>query len=326
LEALSEAASSGSHVLQQDAEARGRLASLRERSNRSTTVREAVQRLCERLGQPFPVDDERQPTPALLSLAEKHLTARTAALTALQTTRRQLASEYRQLTETEREIKIAREAIKRDEAAVRRVKERIDAAEEQRRQARVIAAAARRVRATIVTRVFNDSLNAAWRELFVRLAPDEPFVPAFKLPESADAPVVAALETVHRAGGRAGAPGAMLSAGNLNTAALTLFLALHLSVRIRLPWLVFDDPVQSMDEVHVSQFAALLRTLSKEHNRQIIIAVHDRALFDYLTLELSPAFADDQLITVELGRSADGDTVAEPSYRVWEPDPAIAVG
>ena len=48
----------------------------------------------------------------------------------------------------------------------------------------------------------------------------------------------------------------MLSAGNLNTAALTLFLALHLSVEPRFPWLVLDDPVQTMDEVHIAQFAA----------------------------------------------------------------------
>ena len=80
----------------------------------------------------------------------------------------------------------------------------------------------------------------------------------------------------------------MLSAGNLNTAALTLFLALHLSVDPRLPWLLLDDPVQSMDEVHIQQFAALLRTLAKRHGRRILIAVHERALFEYLSLELSP--------------------------------------
>lgn len=44
-----------------------------------------------------------------------------------------------------------------------------------------------------------------------------------------------------------------------------------------------------MDDVNVTHFAALLRTLSKEQGRQIIIAVHDRQLFEYLKLELSPA-------------------------------------
>lgn len=53
------------------------------------------------------------------------------------------------------------------------------------------------------------------------------------------------LETRHRSGDRGGTPAAMLSTGNLNTAALTLFLALHLSVKPQLPWLILDDPVQS---------------------------------------------------------------------------------
>ena len=100
----------------------------------------------------------------------------------------------------------------------------------------------------------------------------------------------------------------MLSAGNLNTAALTLFLALHLSVPKKLPWLILDDPVQSMDDVHISNFAALLRTLSKEHNRQVMIAVHDRQLFEYLRLELSPAFPEDTLLTLEMARSEGQDT------------------
>ena len=100
----------------------------------------------------------------------------------------------------------------------------------------------------------------------------------------------------------------MLSAGNLNTAALTLFLSLHLSVPKTLPWLILDDPVQSMDDVHIAQLAALLRTLSKEHERQVIIAARDRQLFDYLRLELSPAFPGDSLLTLELSRGPGRDT------------------
>ena len=56
----------------------------------------------------------------------------------------------------------------------------------------------------------------------------------------------------------------MLSAGNLNTAALSLFIALHLAVEPTVRCLVFDDPVQAMNEVHVAQFAALIRTLAKQ--------------------------------------------------------------
>ncbi|MEO9338607.1 hypothetical protein ABFT80_14290 [Mesorhizobium sp. SB112] len=152
-------------------------------------------------------------------------------------------------------------------------------------------------------------------------------MPAFVLPSKDGDPISALLETVHRDGGTYGGPGAMLSAGNLNTAALTLFLALHLSVNPDLPWLVLDDPVQSMDELHVAQFAALLRTLAKREDRQIVIAIHERQLFDYLTLELSPAFPGDKLITVRStsrpkARPNIRQTCLASSPTDWSPEPA----
>jgi exonuclease SbcC len=195
-----------------------------------------------------------------------------------------------------------------------------------RNDARKLSQAAFDGRASIVGRVFNTSLNKVWRDLFVRLAPTELFVPAFKLPTSSGKRAIEAqLQTLHRVDGtEGGPPGTMLSAGNLNTAALTLFLALHLSVRKTLPWLILDDPVQSMDDVHISQFAALLRMISKRLQRQIVLAVHDRALFEYLMLELSPAFDGDRLITVELSRTADGTAIATPTVLTYEKDTAIA--
>lgn len=193
-----------------------------------------------------------------------------------------------------------------------------------RDRAKAVAYAATTVRTKIVRGVFSGSLNKVWRDLFVRLAPAEQFVPQFRLPHDASEKVEAVLETLHRSGRAAGTPGAMLSQGNLNTAALTLFLALYLSVPAQLPWLVLDDPVQSMDDVHIAQFAALLRTLSKGLGKQVIVAVHERALFDYLTLELSPAFAGDSLLAVEISRSFDGTTIADPKYLEFVDDKAVA--
>lgn len=193
-----------------------------------------------------------------------------------------------------------------------------------RERAKAIATAATQVRSGIVRDVFSGSLNAVWRDLFVRLAPSEQFVPQFRLPDRGDGKVEAVLETFHRSGQASGPPGAMLSQGNLNTAALTLFLALNLSVPSQLPWLVLDDPVQSMDDVHIAQFAALLRTFSKGLGKQAIVAVHERALFEYLTLELSPSFAGDSLITVEISRNFIGDAVADPHFYAFEDDKVIA--
>ncbi|WP_413728238.1 AAA family ATPase [Sodalis sp. RH19] len=213
---------------------------------------------------------------------------------------------------------------KHNAARMTNIEKALKEVETSRDQAKKVSEAANTVRSNIVKKVFSTSLNKVWRDLFVRLAPSEQFVPSFKLPTSAGGKVEAILETLHRSGKASGSPGAMLSQGNLNTAALTLFLALHLSVPVRMPWLILDDPVQSMDDVHIAQFAALLRTLSKGMDRQIIIAVHERALFDYLTLELSPAFPGDSLITVEITRNFEGDAVVTPRAFSFEKDRAIA--
>jgi exonuclease SbcC len=200
--------------------------------------------------------------------------------------------------------------ISADVASLRHVDQALARAQVLRDQGNTIRGAVDRVRSAIIRREFNDRLNRVWRDLFVRLAPGEPFVPAFRIPKSSTQKLEPKLITEHRDGGEAGGtPGAMLSAGNLNTAALTLFIALHLSVPKELPWLILDDPVQSMDDVHVAHFAALLRTLSKEHGRQVILAVHERQLFEYLKLELSPAFVGDSLLTLELSRGPRRNSV-----------------
>lgn len=215
--------------------------------------------------------------------------------------RAQLARLHTEMREMERIRDLRTAARKRADDAFRN-------AVAIRRSANRLADAAAAARAQVIAEVFNDRLNYLWRDLFVRLAPNEEFVPSFDVPPGPANRVRPVLKTVHRSGEEGGTPGVMLSSGNLNTAALTLFLALHLSVQPKLPWLVLDDPVQSMDDVHIAHFAALLRTLSKEHGRQIIVAVHDRALFDYLALEMSPAFRTDELITIVLERSSAGRT------------------
>jgi DNA repair protein SbcC/Rad50 len=243
----------------------------------------------------------------LASAFELRLDARRAALDAVKRAEQAIRSRG----EIDKQVADARSSLQTIEAALQRgtalrqetqsIKSRVDA-----------------VRSAIIRREFNDRLNAVWRDLFVRLAPSEPFVPAFSVPKSSTRKLQPKLVTLHRNGGQpGGTPGAMLSAGNLNTAALTLFLALHLSVPPQLPWLILDDPVQSMDDIHVAHFAALLRTLSKQHRRQIVVAVHDRQLFDYLRLELSPARPDETLLTLELSRTKSQDTQCLPQWRTY---------
>ena len=210
---------------------------------------------------------------AALTRLDAFIATKTQKLLDQQAARREAGSEARDIVSLHAKLVNAdaeRDALKKRVASLRA---RHEDAESIVLEARELGRRARAVRTEIVSRVFNEELNTIWRDLFVRLAPEEDFVPRFSLPKGDDATVTAALETLYRDGSIAGNPRSMLSSGNLNTAALTLFLALHLSVTPTLPWLVLDDPVQSMDEVHIAQLAALFRTLSKVHQRQLIVAV-----------------------------------------------------
>lgn len=322
LQNLEIATSEGVMLQRRASEASRRLSEFRSRDERSTSLRLSVGEIAQGLGQPIPGTAEPldevlkrllEYTEAQERLSLDQQRARHAGRDGIKAWQ---TAEIRR-TELNEQISGVKNRLKQLQIAKTEAERRLDLAKDLWRHAR-------EARTAIVRRVFNDQLNKVWQDLFIRLAPEEPFVPAFALPETSGESVEAILETLYRAGGKGGNPRAMLSSGNLNTAALTLFLSLHLSVRPSLPWLIIDDPVQSMDEVHISQFAALLRTLAKQQGRQLIIPVHERPLFEYLSLELSPAFPDDRLITIELGRAADGMTTAVYEPKIYIPDRAIA--
>lgn len=314
--------STGAGAIRADAEASRDLAAARNRAQLSVDLRAAVTELCKSMSVPKP--DDLEPVDDTLQRLEGQVRVNMAATEARIQARRRIVDQQRDLVRIQ--VEIERREVERTALAARRLEldNALRLAEQRRYEMRVISRATSETRATIVRQVFNQSLNEIWRDLFVRLAPGEPYVPAFRVPE-AGRRLTAQLITTHRSGGQGGSPGAMLSAGNLNTAALTLFLGLHLTAGERLPWLVLDDPVQSMDEIHISQFAALLRTLSKEHGRRIVVAVHERPLFEYLALELSPAYEGDRLITVELKKTGDDQCIAESSFHHWQPDPVAEV-
>jgi exonuclease SbcC len=288
LTSLEAEAKAGETLFGQAANAAQALTSARAGDQQSAAIRDAAGRYATVLS----IDPigASEPLHAALQRFLAEVTERLERLTAKESARHDGEAALRELLLKQQHI----EAIKVRQLERRTARRGLHAAKEAgertMEQARELLKLAQAERSRVVSQVFNDSLNAAWRDLFVRLAPDEPFIPAFALPQATRGDIEAKLETHYRGGSKGGNPRAMLSAGNLNTAALTLFLALHLSVKPQLPWLIIDDPVQSMDEVHISQFAALLRTLSKQHGRQVIIAVHEKSLFDYLCLELSPAF------------------------------------
>jgi exonuclease SbcC len=321
LEGMRSAFEEGSRSAREETSARRRLSELQALNLSRLAILETLSELALSMGLgPATSTDTVSSTVKRLQAA---VTQRAETLNARMTARRRALEA---IERAEREVESRREIqelFERDFEELVSVKNALGRASEMRSDAQSIKSAVEGVRSAIIRREFNERLNRLWRDLFVRLAPNEPFVPAFKIPDVTTQKLQPKLITEHRYGGPGGTPGAMLSAGNLNTAALTLFTALHLRMKPILPWLILDDPVQSMDDIHIAHFAALLRTVAKEQRRQVIIAVHDRQLFEYLRLELSPAFPTDTLQTLELSRGRDRDTLCLPRHYEFQEETAV---
>ena len=175
---------------------------------------------------------------------------------------------------------------------------------------------------TLLSRVFNKELNGLWKDIFLRLVKNETFFPILSEPKLEYGKIRTKLQasTYH------GKPAntfenaiAVFSSANANTASLSLFLALYLIERSRIPLLILDDPVQNMDDVHIINFAALMKRMVRETNRQLFLTVHDDELFEYLKLELSPKNNNESLLTIELSRKGDTSRIIS-SFEKLVPD------
>ena len=87
----------------------------------------------------------------------------------------------------------------------------------------------------------------------------------------------------------------VFSASQANIAALSYFLAMSLGARERaLPFVLLDDPLQSMDDVNVLGFADLCRFLRAD--RQLVLSTHDRRFANLLRRKLAPRHPRDRTI------------------------------
>ncbi|MDF1597516.1 MAG: AAA family ATPase [Acidimicrobiia bacterium] len=92
----------------------------------------------------------------------------------------------------------------------------------------------------------------------------------------------------------------VFSASQANIAALSYFLAMSLGAGERaLPFVLLDDPLQSMDDVNVLGFADLCRFVRSE--RQLMISTHDRRFANLLRRKLTPRTSQDRTIVYEFG-------------------------
>lgn len=87
----------------------------------------------------------------------------------------------------------------------------------------------------------------------------------------------------------------VFSASQANIAALSYFLAMSLGAGERaLPFVLMDDPLQSMDDVNVLGFADLCRFVRAE--RQLLLSTHDRRFANLLRRKLAPRDRRDRTV------------------------------
>lgn len=114
-------------------------------------------------------------------------------------------------------------------------------------------------------------------------------------------------------------PLVVFSASQANIAALSYFLAMGWTSREGgLPFVLLDDPLQSMDDVNVLGFADVCRHLRAR--RQLVISTHERRFAGLLERKLAPREAGARTIVLEFmawdrsGHSIRSRTV-EPDLR-----------
>ena len=81
----------------------------------------------------------------------------------------------------------------------------------------------------------------------------------------------------------------VLSQAELNACAIALFLALATTHVDHPQLLLLDDPVQSMDDLHIEEFGQTLKLLKDTLKWQIIIGVHDVSVYNFFKRQLYPS-------------------------------------
>jgi hypothetical protein len=115
-------------------------------------------------------------------------------------------------------------------------------------------------------------------------------------------------------------PMLIFSTSQANITALSLFLALSLAAgQSALPFVLLDDPLQSLDDVNVLGFADLCRFIREE--RQLILSTHDRRFADLLERKLAPRTTEQRTRVIRF----TGWDRSGPSAESHEVDPELGL-
>jgi DNA repair exonuclease SbcCD ATPase subunit len=230
--------------------------------------------------------------PLRLATQEGLAAAQIEALTQLRASADQLAAISEQLASLlgtsglGEELERQRERVKTLRDTVGELSEQAAHASRQAEEAKTLSGAATRAIAAVTDDRFA-SLQPLVDDIFARLAPHPAFTAfGFEMGVSyrsgvAD-PFVKDPES-----GVTGDPLLVFSSSQANVAALTYFLAMSWAADTKaLPFLLLDDPLQSMDDVNALGFSDLCRHIRRR--RQLVVSTHEERLASLLERKLAP--------------------------------------
>jgi DNA repair exonuclease SbcCD ATPase subunit len=184
------------------------------------------------------------------------------------------------------EVQRVSEQVATQSAALAAVGDEAARASREAESAKTLASAATRAIAG-VTRERFASLQPLVDDIFARLAPHPAFTAlSFEMGVAYRAGFADSFVSDPESGVTAD-PLLVFSSSQANVAALTYFLALSwASTTKALPFLLLDDPLQSMDDVNALGFSDLCRHIRLR--RQLVVSTHETRLASLLERKLTP--------------------------------------
>ncbi len=184
------------------------------------------------------------------------------------------------------ELQRVSEQVDAQTAAVADLAQQAARASRDAESAKTLASAATRAIAGVTKERFA-SLQPLVDDIFARLAPHPAFTAlGFEMGVAYRSGVADPFVSDPESGVTAD-PLLVFSSSQANVAALTYFLALSwASTTKALPFLLLDDPLQSMDDVNVLGFSDLCRHIRTR--RQLVVSTHETRLASLLERKLTP--------------------------------------
>lgn len=169
--------------------------------------------------------------------------------------------------------------------------------------------------ATAVTNRRFDRLRPMIQDIYSRLDPHPAFTDLLFAVDVYRERSIASPQVSDPESGVAADPLLVFSSAQANVVALSAFLALGWAAREdAMPFLLLDDPLQSLDDVNALGFADLCRHIRSR--RQLIVSTHDKRLAALLERKLAPRHEGDRTMRMRFsawsrtGPSVDTQVIA----------------